>query len=361
MQSMQDSSTATLYDTPAHLRLAEIRAFGTDGGRGNLLGIQPFMEPTDYLSEAAFAAKMGGYLAVAIEQGWLNPRTIVVLPEMLGTWLVIAGEHERAAQAPTLSAAMRLVERRHLLALLARVPFAREKNRRAASIFRIKAQQMATIYMRVFGALADTYEVTIVAGSLVLPDPRVENGVLQAGSGPLYNTTPVFSPDGKVHNNLVRKVVPINQERPFVTAGHQDDLPVFETPAGRLGVLICADSWFPELYRVLEQRGAELLAVPSYLAPDDCWDQPWGGYNGAATPADVDPAHIGQLTEGQAWLTYALAGRLGSTNIAHGINVFLRGRLWDLGTEGHTVLRRGTEVHEAGHHDGAALINCWIA
>lgn len=361
MQSMRDSSTAPFPDTPAHLRLAEIRAFGTDTGRGNLLGVQPFVEPVDYLSEAAFAAKMGGYLAVAIEQGWLGPQTIVVLPEMLGTWLVIAGEDERAAQAPTLSAAMGLVARRHWLAMLTRMPFAREKNRRAASIFRIKAQQMATIYMRVFGALAETYEATIVAGSLVLPEPRVENGILQAGSGPLYNTTPVFTPDGKVHDQLIRKVVPIDQEQPFVTAGRQDDLPVFETPAGRLGVLICADSWFPDLYKVLEQRGAELLAVPSYLAPDDAWAHPWGGYNGAPAPTGVDPAHIGQLTEGQAWLTYALAGRMGATKMTTGINVFLRGRLWDLGADGHTVIRRGPEVYEAGHHEGAALINCWIA
>lgn len=361
MQSMQDRSSARISDTPAHLTLAEIRAFGTDAGRGNLLGIQPFMEPADYLSEAAFAAKMSGYLAVAIEQRWLNPRTIVVLPEMLGTWLVIAGEDERAAQAPILSAALQAVARRHKLALLARVPVAREQNRLAARIFRIKAHQMATIYMRVFGALAEIYEVTIVAGSLVLPNPQVENGILQPGSGPLYNTTPVFGPDGKVHDHLVRKVVPIDQEQPFVTAGRQDDLPVFETPAGRLGVLICADSWFPDLYKVLEQHGAELLAVPSYLAPDDTWDQPWGGYNGAPTPTGVDPAHVGQLTEGQAWLTYALAGRMATTSMTHGINVFLRGRLRDLGADGHTVIQRGPEVHEAGHYDGAALINCWIA
>jgi predicted amidohydrolase len=245
--------------------------------------------------------------------------------------------------------------------MLARVPFAREQNRVAASVFRIKAPRMAAIYSRVFGKLAETYEVTIVAGSLTLPDPRVEDDLLVAGKGPLYNTTPVFGPDGKVHDALVRKVVPIDQEKPFITAAPKDELPVFDTPAGRLGILICADSWFPELYQVLEQRGAGLLAVPSYLAPDDSWDQPWGGYNGAAAPADIDPAHIGQISEGQAWLTYALAGRLAQTGIAHGINVFLRGRLWDLGADGHTVLRRGTDMHQAGHHDGAALINCWLA
>lgn len=360
MQSSQHQSSATLSDTPAYLKLAEIRAFGTDTGRGNLLGIQPFMETTDYLSETAFAAKIGGYLAVASEQRWLGPRTIVVLPEMLGTWLIVADEDIGVTQAASITTALRLMARHHALGVFSRVLFAREKNRLAASIFRVKARRMAEIYTRVFGILAETYEVTVVAGSLVLPNPRVEDGVLQVGNGPLYNTTAVFRPDGKVHDTLVRKVVLIDREQPFVTAGLEQELPVFVTPAGRLGVLICADSWFPGLYKILEEGGAEMLAVPSYLAPDAAWEQAWGGYNGAAPPPDVDTTHVGQISEGQAWLTYALPRRLGATSMTHGLIVFLRGRLWDLGADGHTILRHGSEVHEAGHYDGAALINCWL-
>lgn len=28
-----------------------------------------------------------------------------------------------------------------------------------------------------------------------------------------------------------------------------DDIPVFDTPVGKLGVLVCADSWYPEAYK----------------------------------------------------------------------------------------------------------------
>ncbi len=41
------------------------------------------------------------------------------------------------------------------------------------------------------------------------------------------------------------------------------DVVVAETPVGRIGLSICFDVRFPELYRALADRGAEILAVPS--------------------------------------------------------------------------------------------------
>lgn len=42
-----------------------------------------------------------------------------------------------------------------------------------------------------------------------------------------------------------------------------ESLVVVETPVGRLGLSICYDLRFPELYRALVDRGAELLAIPA--------------------------------------------------------------------------------------------------
>src|SRR5258706_9409409 len=41
------------------------------------------------------------------------------------------------------------------------------------------------------------------------------------------------------------------------------DLAVIDTPVGRLGLSVCYDVRFPELYRHLSAAGAQLLAVPS--------------------------------------------------------------------------------------------------
>jgi predicted amidohydrolase len=45
-----------------------------------------------------------------------------------------------------------------------------------------------------------------------------------------------------------------------------DPPPVVETQAGRIGVGICYDLWFPELARSLALRGADILAAPSNLS-----------------------------------------------------------------------------------------------
>lgn len=42
-----------------------------------------------------------------------------------------------------------------------------------------------------------------------------------------------------------------------------DDVVVVDTPVGRLGLSICYDVRFPELYRQLRDRGAELICVPA--------------------------------------------------------------------------------------------------
>ena len=41
------------------------------------------------------------------------------------------------------------------------------------------------------------------------------------------------------------------------------DYPVFDTDFGRVGISICYDSWFPEIYRALGLSGAELVLLPN--------------------------------------------------------------------------------------------------
>ena len=57
--------------------------------------------------------------------------------------------------------------------------------------------------------------------------------------------------------------------------------------AGRLGVLICADSWHPEPYERLRAQGAELIAVPAFVPGAGVWNAAWGGYTDLSVPADV--------------------------------------------------------------------------
>ena len=346
--------------TLVHLRIEDVVEYGMDARRGNLLGIQPFMLPDDYRSADTFRAKLDGYLDVAARRGWLGERTLVVFPEYVGTWLVVAGEKSRVVHASTIAAAMRTLVLSHPVRFVRTLPSARAQDAVKYSLFRLKAPVMAGIYHAVFSGLAREYGVTIVAGSIVLPSPGISGGELVIGDGELYNVSAVYRPDGSPHEDLVRKVFPIRDELPFTAPASAADLPVFETPAGRLGVLICADSWYPAPYGAIVAQKADFVAVPSYLAPDGIWTQHWRGYDGGPAPDDVDARDIQAIAEGEAWLKYALAGRLPRAGIDHGINVFLRGDLWDLGSDGHTVLVRERAVMEARHVAGAAIVNSWL-
>ena len=342
------------------LHLAETVELGQDAQRGNLLGVQPYLTSDDYASPETLRARLGGYMRAAGEKGWLSARTVVVFPEYIGTWLVSAAEGLALARAPTIAVAMRRLALRHAPAFALALLTAQEKDKVSASLFRMKAGRLAADYQAVFGGLAREFGVTVVAGSILLPAPEVRDRHITAGHGPLYNTSAVFRPDGSPYASLVRKIYPTSAEQPFVTAASVADLPVFETPAGRLGVLVCADSWYPAPYSRLKDLGAEAVVVPSYISVNGLWDKPWGGYDGAPAPADVDPGDVGRLTEGQAWRKYALAGRLQQAGAAAGLNVFLRGALWDAGADsGNALAIRGDQVTEAASK-GAALLNLWL-
>ncbi|MVM39830.1 hypothetical protein GO730_23155 [Spirosoma sp. HMF3257] len=225
----------------------------------------------------------------------------------------------------------------------------------------MKARQMAYEYQLTFDMLAAQFKVTMIAGSILLPNPSVKNGKLVVSDGPLYNVSAVFRPDGKLEPQLTKKVYPIADELPFVCPINPADVPVFDTEVGRLGVLVCADSWNSAVYQTLKKKGATLLAVPSYSAGNDVWKTTWRGYSGTPTPLDAR-ADVGKLTEGQAWLAHAMAGRaIPEAGISKGMNVFLRGKLWDLGSDGKTIILDGQGAPQTTQPINGATLTClWL-
>jgi hypothetical protein len=335
---------------------------GENRDRGNLLGIQPFMTTFDYVGPDRFRDRLEFYLDSAQRKGLIVPqKTVVIFPEYVGTWLVAMGEDSAVYAAPTVQKALTSMVLSHPLdfwrAYRAAPDSTKDKTRYA--VFRMKANKMAAAYYRAFDYLAAKYAVTIVAGSILLPNPSVQNHRLVAGDGSLYNVSMLFRPDGFLEPQLVRKLYPITDELPFVCPSNPDELPVFDTPVGRLGVLVCADSWNSPPYGTLRKKGATLLAIPSYSSGNGAWAKSWGGYSGTPTPAAAK-ADVGKLTEGQAWLKYAMGGRAKSeAGITKGMNVFLRGNLWDLGSDGTTVVLNDS-VHVAKSVNGPSLTCLWL-
>jgi predicted amidohydrolase len=344
----------------AELTPDNLSEYGHNRGCGNLLGLQPCVTARDYASASTLTARLDGYLEAAAQRGWLNARTIVVVPEYLGTWLAATGESDRVYRASTRTGAMASLIARHPLRFAAALLRTPERDRAAAGLFRMQAERMAAAYQAVFSHLARERRVTLVAGSTILPAPEVREGVVRAGRGRVESALAVFGPDGRACSPLVRKVVTTDEEKPFATGAPLDSLPAFDTPAGRLGVLICADAWYPAGYARLKQQNVEFVVVPAAILNAGLWSRPWGGYNGAATPPDVDPADVGVLTEGQAVHKYTLPRRIHEAGARAGVYVFLRGRIWDTGTDGYSFAVADGRVVMEAHTDGAALLNLWL-
>ena len=80
-------------------------------------------------------------------------------------------------------------------------------------------------------------------------------------SGALYNSAAVIGP-GVVAGVYRKNHLPFLGVDRFAAKGDRG-LPVFTTPFGKIGVLICYDLAFPEAARVLKLGGAQLLCVPT--------------------------------------------------------------------------------------------------
>ncbi len=95
-------------------------------------------------------------------------------------------------------------------------------------------------------------EIARKLGIWLLPGTLCERGE----DGHLYNTAPVFSPDGELVASY-RKCFPW---RPFEPYKPGKSFTVFDVPGvGRVGLAICYDIWFPEVCRQLAWMGAEVI------------------------------------------------------------------------------------------------------
>ncbi|VVO06091.1 hypothetical protein PS858_00192 [Pseudomonas fluorescens] len=332
---------------------------GLPADRGNLLGIQPELFPTDYQSPERLHRKLAAYLQKAQEQGLLNEKTIVVLPEHVGTWLMVSGEKDELYQATTLKEAMNWLAVSNPLKFIRALISAKGDNRLDDAHLRMKAKSMAKDYQALFGGLAKEFHVTLVAGSIVLPEPSIIDGTLKIGRGALYNSSVVFGRDGLPIGQPQRQMHPIFDDNDVIEANGEHTLNVVDTPAGRLGVLIGSDSWYPDNYRKLDNQGTQLVAVPAFVSGRGTWDKPWRGYKGLSTPGSVS-LKAGELSEGQAWHRLTLTAQPPSSQAIAGMSVFLRGQFWDQGSAGQSFLSSNGQHFAGGNVRGARLLNLWL-
>lgn len=95
-----------------------------------------------------------------------------------------------------------------------------------------------------------------------------QHGVhILAASGPYFdgprpvNRAVLFGPNGRIGHQDKQIMTRFEREEWDVIGA--PGLRIFDTPVGKLGILICYDSEFPLLARVLAEAGVEIILVPS--------------------------------------------------------------------------------------------------
>ncbi len=98
-------------------------------------------------------------------------------------------------------------------------------------------------------------------------------GIAEKVGERLYNSSFLLSPDGSVE--VYRKAHLFNTEKLFFTPG-DTGFPVFDVKLGRsrarIGLLVCFDWIFPEPWRILALKGAQIIAHSTNLVLPYCQD-----------------------------------------------------------------------------------------
>ncbi|MBX3524186.1 MAG: carbon-nitrogen hydrolase family protein [Xanthobacteraceae bacterium] len=102
---------------------------------------------------------------------------------------------------------------------------------------------------------AKRHNVTIVLG--------INEIDLEVSGTTLFNTVVVIGPDGAILNRH-RKLMPTNPERMVWGMGDASGLKVVDTPAGRLGSLICWENYMPLARYALYAQGIDIYVAPTW-------------------------------------------------------------------------------------------------
>jgi nitrilase len=94
-------------------------------------------------------------------------------------------------------------------------------------------------------------------------------GVIEREAGTLYCTVLFFAPDGG-YLGKHRKVMPTASERLVWGFGDGSTLPIFDTPFGKLGAVICWENYMPLLRTAMYSKGIEIYCAPT-ADPRDSW------------------------------------------------------------------------------------------
>lgn len=120
----------------------------------------------------------------------------------------------------------------------------------------------SVIYLQKYQDLAKELKICIVPGTII-----------ESEDESLQNIAYFISWDGEIAGRYQKKNL-WHPERPHLVSSTHEPHVAFDTPLGRVGLLICWDLAFPEAFRELIADGAQIICVPAFwLMREDAIDE----------------------------------------------------------------------------------------
>ncbi|TAQ89350.1 hypothetical protein B7494_g2340 [Chlorociboria aeruginascens] len=183
-------------------------------------------------------------------------------------------------------------------------------------------------YLSAYCALAAELKICIVPGTIVEVSPT---------SNHLTNVAYFISSTGEILSKYIKKNL-WHPERPHLTSSTHDRHLAFETPIGKVGMLICWDLAFPEAFRELITAGAKTIIIPTFWNLSDC--TPEGlAHNPLSEKLFLESTVVARCFENTCMVVFANAGgptgRMTKGSYAGGscVAVPFKGMLGKLGRE----------------------------
>lgn len=304
-----------------------IQTNGTDRKYGNLVGIQLVLKPEDFVKEEWWKERIEETLIQGKKSGIFDRKTIVIFPEHLGSGLIFLNEKSKFLNSDSLSDALKT----------------KGDNFTLNDLLLSKANIMADVYVRTFSSLAKDYNVPILGGTIVLPNPKIVKGNLVLDpTGPLYNVAIPFSADGKLMEPIVKKSILSEEEQKVYAAGDTNQDRIWIVPGWKVAVFIGQEVFDSSIYTRLTGKAIDGLISPSAVFPN----MKWSGKD---------------LSDMNVWKQDGMSKYIKTTRAQDLVQVFLSGHLFENHWNGKTFnLRDFTFEDEVISVESPTILNLYF-
>lgn len=289
------------------------------------VAVQPKWGAEHFVSADAFRVWMRGQLEAARPHLSPDRPNLVVLTELNGLPLVLRG----AGWALPLKTFKWVA----LALFVARLPRAlpvllRERVSPIRALQLAGSEANTRLYLHTCRDLAREYGVYLCCGSAPMPRYRVVHGQPVREAGTLTNQTVLLAPDGTLIGVTDKVHLTPDEEAGGVdlSPGRLEELRVFPTPVGDLGVAISLDAFRADVIGRLEAQGCTVLLQP------DANGAAWTSLEGLPP----DPRNV--RDQPVAWLESSWTATTSGKSIRYAVNPMVVGNLLDLSFDGQSAI-----------------------